>query len=102
MVKIALNKSTKRITSNLMLRYWRYRLVDRMGVTNIMMLWTRNLTLMKQHLQMPLMFSCKLENLQSMILPNPVCRIITKDDGKGSARCAQFPMATLMNNIARK
>ena len=74
-----------------MMGYWRDRLVERMRVTNMVMLWKSTLALTKHRLHTPWMHSCQMDDLQGMILPNLVCWIITEDDGKGSARCAQCP-----------
>ena len=53
MMKIELQKSTERVSLNLALRYWRDRLVERMRVTNMIILCTRTSTLTKQLLKMP-------------------------------------------------
>ena len=69
--------------------------MDSMRVVTMMILLSRNSTLTKQHLQTPWIFSCQLDNLKSTSLPNLVCWIVSKNDGKLSVRCAQFPMETL-------
>ena len=102
MMKILLQKSMERVTLHITLRYQRKRLVDRMRLTKIMKLWGRTLTMMNQRLLMPCMFSSQLNNLQSMRLLNLVCWIVTKNNGKVSAICAQFTIENLMNNISRK
>ena len=69
--------------------------MEKMIVMKAILFWTKTLMLMKQHLQMPNMYSYQLNNLQSMKGPNLVCWIVSKDYGKGSAMCAQFPMVTM-------
>ena len=76
--------------------------MEKMIVMKAILLWTKTLMLMKQHLQMPNMYSYQRNNLQSMKGPNLVCWIVSKDYGKGSAMCAQFPMVTMKNCLLRK
>ena len=92
----------ERVAFHLNLRYWRQILVERTKVTKTMILLPRNLMLIKKRLQIPRMCGCQLDNLRSMILPNLMCWIAPKDDGKVSARCDQFLMATLTNHLLRK
>ena len=95
MIKITPQKIMERSTLHLTLSYLRKRLVYRMIFMKRMMLWMRALELMKQHLQTPRMCSCQLDNLQSMILLNLLCWIISKDNGKVGAIFSQLTMATL-------
>ena len=62
----------------------------------------RTSMLMKQRLRAPRMYSFQLDNLQSMILLNLVGWIAAKDDGKLSAKWAQFLIATLNNRLLSK
>ena len=97
MIKITLQNITERETLHLKLMYQRKILLERMIVTKMMILWMRTSTLEKQRLQMLHMCSYQQDNLQYMISPNLVYCIVTEYDGKGSVRCAHFPMATLIN-----
>ena len=102
MINIAPHKIMERVAFHLNLRYWRQILVERTKVTKTMILLPRTLMLIKKRLQIPRMCGCQLDNLRSIILPNLMCWIAPKDDGKVSARCDQFLMATLTNHLFKE
>ena len=68
----------------------------------MMILWTRTSMLTNQNLQTPRVCNFQLDTLQCMILRQLACCIFDKYDGKRSARCAQFTMENMTNNISWK